>query len=65
MIIIDDCSNDGSLELVKDIAKDDLRIRLISLKNNLGPSNARNEGIKHYLCILVFNYFLVYVHESK
>ncbi len=46
MIIIDDCSNDGSLELVKDIAKDDLRIRLISLKNNLGPSNARNEGIK-------------------
>ena len=46
MIIIDDCSNDGSLEIVKDIAKDDLRIRLISLKNNLGPSNARNEGIK-------------------
>ena len=46
MIIIDDCSNDGSLELVQDIAKDDLRIRLISLKHNLGPSNARNEGIK-------------------
>ena len=46
MIIIDDCSSDSSVELVKAMASNDLRIKLTRLKNNLGPAEARNTGIK-------------------
>ena len=44
-IIIDDGSNDGTTDLVKQLAKNDERIRLIELGNNAGAAIARNKGI--------------------
>ena len=46
MIIIDDGSTDGSINLVRTILDNDKRIQLISLQENQGPAKARNEGIK-------------------
>jgi len=46
MIIIDDNSNDNSVDIVKDIAGNDRRIKFISLEVNKGPAIARNKGIE-------------------
>jgi glycosyltransferase involved in cell wall biosynthesis len=46
MIIIDDCSPDNANEIIEEYIKNDDRINLIKLENNIGPANARNEGIK-------------------
>ena len=46
IIIIDDCSNDNSVGIVKDYQKKYSNILLIELKKNKGVSNARNLGIK-------------------
>lgn len=43
LIIVDDCSNDKSLDIVSSI--NDARIRLIKLKKNGGACKARNRGI--------------------
>ena len=54
IIIIDDASTDNSVEIVKSINDD--RIKIIKLEKNLGASNARNIGIKNakgkYICFL-------------
>lgn len=47
MIIIDDCSVDKSCEVVERLQKEDSRIKLIRLKQNVGAAMARNEGIKY------------------
>ncbi len=56
LLIIDDASTDDTSRLVKTYQKKDDRIRLFSVSKNLGPSAARNLGIKHargaYLAIL-------------
>jgi glycosyltransferase involved in cell wall biosynthesis len=44
IIVVDDCSTDASLALVKKMM--DNRIVLIELAQNKGLSNARNEGLK-------------------
>jgi len=44
IIVVDDASIDDSIELVKHI-KDD-RIKIIELKDNVGAAIARNTGIK-------------------
>jgi len=46
MILIDDGSTDGSIDLVRTFLDNDERIQLISLQKNQGPAKARNEGIK-------------------
>ena len=46
LLVIDDASTDGSLALAKTYEADDDRIRVISFPFNVGPANARNEGIK-------------------
>ncbi len=46
MIIVDDCSNDNSLNLLQSAAKQDDRIKLISLNKNVGAAEARNEALK-------------------
>ena len=46
MIIIDDVSTDGSVEIVESFAVKDGRIKLIKLDSNKGPAVARNRGIK-------------------
>lgn len=56
IILINDCSLDGSLEIIKKYAQKDNRIILINKKENEGVSEARNSGIKiargeYILCI--------------
>lgn len=46
IIIINDCSNDNSLEIIKKYLSIDKRIILIDKKQNEGLSAARNSGIK-------------------
>ncbi|MDD4166851.1 MAG: glycosyltransferase family 2 protein [Endomicrobiaceae bacterium] len=46
IIIINDCSNDNSSQIIEEYRKTDRRIISISLQKNAGPGNARNEGIK-------------------
>ena len=56
MIIVDDCSTDNTVDIVKDIAKKDTRIRLIEQKENQGAAIARNiavqKGIGRYVAYL-------------
>lgn len=46
LIITDDLSSDGTVDLVEAFAKNDVRIKLIKSKVNLGPSGARNIAIE-------------------
>lgn len=44
--IIDDCSTDNTVELIKKYTINDERIKLIELEKNQGPAIARNKGIE-------------------
>lgn len=46
MIIVDDCSSDGTTKIVRDIAEIDSRIKLISLAVNSGAGIARSTALK-------------------
>lgn len=46
MIIVDDCSNDNSVEIVFKYSRQDNRIKLIRSKINKGPAISRNEALK-------------------
>ena len=46
MLIVDDGSTDQSATKIKDIIEGDSRIRLLSLKQNVGAAKARNLAIK-------------------
>ena len=46
IIIVNDCSKDNSLSIIKEYQLKDNRIILIDLKNNVGLGFARNKGIK-------------------
>ena len=47
LIVVDDCSTDNSKEIVRDIEKNDSRIKLIESGENFGgPAKPRNMGIK-------------------
>jgi teichuronic acid biosynthesis glycosyltransferase TuaG len=45
LIIVDDCSPDATVEVVKAWTERDPRIRLVRMSQNLGPAKARNMGI--------------------
>ena len=45
IICINDCSTDNSLNVLKNFALQDSRIKIIDLKQNQGVSNARNLGL--------------------
>jgi len=45
-IIVDDCSQDRSVEIIQSYQKRDGRVRLIKLERNVGKANARNQGMK-------------------
>ncbi|MBR3627656.1 MAG: glycosyltransferase [Elusimicrobia bacterium] len=47
VIVVNDCSTDNSLKIIKEYQKKDKRINLIDLKQNVGAGFARNEGVKH------------------
>lgn len=46
MIITDDASTDATVEAVTEIQKNDSRVKLIPLKENVGPAVARNHSIE-------------------
>lgn len=46
MIFVDDESQDGGSEILRDLASDDSRIRLLSLSPQTGQSAALNEGFR-------------------
>lgn len=46
MIIVDDCSNDGSYEMAVQHAEFDSRFKVIRLAKNSGPAVARNKAIE-------------------
>lgn len=46
LLIIDDCSTDSTANIVRDCQIREKRIKLIQNKQQLGPSRARNRGIK-------------------
>lgn len=46
LLIVDDCSSDNSVEIIKTFQKNDARIKLLELTQNSGPAIVRNEGIK-------------------
>ena len=45
IICVDDCSTDNSLNILKEYASKDNRIKLIEFKENKGAAVARNTGI--------------------
>ena len=46
IVIINDCSPDNSLQIIKEYQQKDSRIVLLNLPENKGLSNARNEGMR-------------------
>lgn len=47
LIIVDDCSSDGTVETVSEMIKDIPNAMILSLEANHGVSFARNRGIEH------------------
>lgn len=45
LIVVDDCSDDNSIEILKDFSAKDPRIKIIQLVKNSGAAVARNAGI--------------------
>ena len=46
VIIVDDCSTDGSLELCLELYGHDERVKILQQPTNMGPGEARNTGIR-------------------
>ncbi|MBC5635693.1 glycosyltransferase [Ornithinibacillus sp. BX22] len=47
LIVVDDCSPDGTAEVVKEYVAKDPRVKLLSTPENSGPYVARNIGLQH------------------
>lgn len=59
LIIVDDCSTDGSADILQEYQQQDKRVVIAKTKANLGVANARNEGMK-----LVQGRFLTFVDSD-
>lgn len=46
ILIIDDCSTDNTLEIIRKYANTDKSIKILRQSRNLGVSTARNKGIE-------------------
>ena len=46
ILCVDDCSNDNTVKIIKNLAKKDSRIKLVEFKENLGTCMARKEAVK-------------------
>lgn len=46
VIVVDDCSTDGSAELAEEWARRDARVRLVRMPRNGGDASARNAGVR-------------------
>ena len=47
LLLVDDCSKDNSVSIIKEFQKNDHRIKYIKLEKNSGASVTRNTGIKN------------------
>ncbi|MGG7034890.1 MAG: glycosyltransferase family 2 protein [Flavobacterium sp.] len=47
LIIVDDCSSDTTVAVIKEICESESRIKLFPLQKNIGPAKSRNIGIEH------------------
>lgn len=47
LLVVDDCSTDNSVEIIKSIAGSEPRVKLVHLNHNSGPAVARNTAIEH------------------
>lgn len=47
LIIVDDCSNDNSWQLIQQFAESDQRVHVFRNRHNLGVANTRNIGLAH------------------
>lgn len=47
LLLIEDCSKDGSLDLCRRFAEEDSRIKVLSNESNCGPAVTRNKGIDY------------------
>ena len=47
MILVNDCSQDNSVEIIEGFAKEEKRIKLVTLAENSGAAVARNTGIEN------------------
>jgi len=47
VILVDDCSKDGSLDVIKDLAESDDRLKYIAFAKNCGQSAALYSGFQH------------------
>ena len=45
LVIVDDCSQDGTWEIVSRLAREDVRIHVYRNRQNLGPARTRNWGL--------------------
>lgn len=56
LIIVDDCSNDSTVQVINNFLKNDTRIKLFSNHINLGPAASRNFGLTkasgRFICFL-------------
>lgn len=59
LIVVDDCSTDGSIDILQEYQQQDKRVVIAKTKANLGVANARNEGMK-----LVQGRFLTFVDSD-
>ena len=46
LIIIDDCSTDNSVDIIRHLIEDEARISLIRMRENLGGAHCRNIGLR-------------------
>lgn len=46
VVCIDDCSTDGSLDVLRRYAQADSRVEIVALDKNSGPAHARNAGLQ-------------------
>ena len=47
MLIVDDCSQDNSVDIISKFSNNETRIRLFRLEKNVGPAEARNIAIRN------------------
>ena len=45
VLIVDDCSTDGSVNLCRELYSNDSRVKILQQPKNMGPGAARNRGI--------------------
>lgn len=46
VIVVDDCSDDGTAQILDRLQTEDARVRVIALSENGGVANARNRGVE-------------------